>query len=280
MKTITIALLFLVTISLTSCNEAKDSWVKAIKDCGLTDINSDKIFYFGPSNNVGPGSVWRETVDQQGKHLDYRLRFSEEELPNPKDFVQLAGANSYQCKSGQSISFKLSGNVSAGFSALPLNAEVSNDLKRAKSVNVSIGGMAWDQLRELEYETYFKSTVGAGNKYYEDLNVPGRLVLYRALAVRDLVMSYEFSVEDAAAIKGKYKGPLGGVGIGDIGGGLSANWKRENTLTISAPQKAWILGELAPFQANIGFAGRKPSGPLTTINIEKFGTPVVVEKVD
>ena len=273
------ALVLLVTcVALVNCNySAEKSWVEALKDCGITDINSSKILYFGPSNNVGPGSGWRETLDANGSHVDYRLRFTGDELPAPKDFVQLAGGG-YQCKGGKTVTFKLAANVAGSVSTLPLNAQLSNEFQKAKSVTISVGGMGWDQLRELAYETYFKSTLGAGNKFYEDMNVPNRLVLIRTLAVRDLVMTYDFTAGDAAAIKAKFTGPLAGATTGDIGGGLSANWQSATTLAVTAPQKSWILGELASFRSAGGFAGVKANAQLQAVDI-KLKSPVLLEKL-
>lgn len=267
----------LICVTLVSCNHsAQKSWVEALKDCGISDINSSKILYFGPSNLVGPGSGWRETLDANGNHVDYRLRFTSDELPAPKDFIQLAGG--YQCKGGKTASFKLAADVAGSVSTLPLNVQLSNEFQKAKAVTISVGGMGWDQLRELAYETYFKSTLGAGNKFYEDMNIPNRLVLIRALAVRDLVMTYEFTASDAAAIKAKFTGPLASATTGDIGGGLSANWQSATSLAVTAPQKSWILGELASFRAAGGLAGKKASAQLEPVDI-KPRSPLVLEKL-
>jgi hypothetical protein len=265
-------------VSLVSCeHSAEKNWVDAMKDCGITDINSSQILYFGPSNNVGPGSGWRDTFDANGNHVDYRLRFTADELPAPKDFVQLA-AGGYQCRGGRTVNFKLAADVAGSVSTLPLNVQLSNEFQKAKSVTISIGGMGWDQLRELAYETYFRSTLGAGNKFYEDMNVPNRLVVIRALAVRDLVMTYDFSAADAAAIKGKFTGPLAGATTGDIGGGLSANWQSATTLAVTAPQKAWILGELGSFRSGGGFAAAKVGSQLQAVEI-KPKSPVLLERL-
>src|SRR5262245_6363522 len=113
-----LVLLLGMCVALAGCDEAQKSWLDALKDCGITDINSSKVLYFGPSNVVGPGSGWRETLDTRGDHVDYRLRFTSDELPSPKDFLQPAGGG-YQCKGGKTINFKLAGDVSGSVSTLP-----------------------------------------------------------------------------------------------------------------------------------------------------------------
>ena len=72
MKRYALVLSIVACVVLFGCPKPPQrSWVEAIQDCGKTDINSDKILYFGPSNNVGPGSVWRETFDDNKNHVDY-----------------------------------------------------------------------------------------------------------------------------------------------------------------------------------------------------------------
>jgi hypothetical protein len=256
-RSILVLALSVSSVSAAGCDEQTDTWVKAVKDCGITGVNPANTLYFGPSNNVGPGSGWRETFGQNRKHVDYRLRLDDEELPTPKAFIRLSPSG-YQCKGGREVNFQLNIMVAANSSTLPLSAELSNDLKWATNIRVTVGGMVWDELNELDYEEYFKKTLGAGNKYYEDMNVPERLVLLRALAVKDLVMVYEFSQENAAALKAKYTGPLGGKSKGDIGAGLSADWHQGNNLAITAPGQVWVLGELVPFRSSTGFAAAGP----------------------
>ena len=255
MQHLVLALIVGICVILSGCKEPRESWVKALKECGVTDINSDKILYFGPSNKVGPGSTWRETFDESGKHVDYRLRWVEADFPPPKDFLQLAEDSAYQCKNGKRVSFSLSTSAAASLAAFPLSAELSNDFQKAKKVNIAVGGMSWDQVKEGPYVEYFKQTLGPRNPIYEDMSAANRLVLYRALAVKNLIVDYEFSAEDAAALKAKYNGPLSGTGVGNIGAELSATWKNTNTLSITAPGKSWVLGELGKFQSMSGFAG-------------------------
>jgi len=256
MKRYALAISILSCLFLFGCHEdLRDRWVDAMKNCASTDINSKTILYFGPSNNVGPGSVWRETVDDKGNHVDYRLRYIEADLPAPKNFLQRAEDNAFQCRDGRTASFSLSASASATISAFPLSAELSNDFKRAKKVSVTVGGMAWDQIKEQPFEEYFRKTLGPGHPVYEDMNGPNRFVLYRALAVRDLVIDLEFSNEDAASLKAKYTGSLGSLAQGTIGAGISATWKSTNTLSITAPGRSWILGELCKFRPSSGFAG-------------------------
>jgi len=254
------------SVCATGCDELRETWIQALRQCGVTDVNSATILYFGPSNNAGPGSGWQKTLDQNRKQVEYHLRVDDEELPGPKAFIR-PSPSGYRCKGGRDVSFKLNIVVAVNNSTLPLSAELSDDLKWARNIRITVGGMGWDELNELEYEEYFKKTLGAGNKYFEDMNAPDRLVLRRALAVENLIMVYEFSKDDAAPLKAKYRGPLGGQGNGDIGGGFSADWHEGNDLTITAPAHAWILGELVPFKSSTGFAVTRPQDGRAAVKI-------------
>ena len=264
--TVLAAVVALGTIGGNGCRHPEASFFEGLKQCAETDITSDKILYFGPSNSVGPGSGWREAFGADGKHADFRLRFAQADLPEPKNFIELSKSG-YSCQNGKSVTFELNADVSASVSTLPLTAALSNDLKTAKSVTVTVGGMGWDQIKEIEYEDYFKKQLGAGDKYYEDMNNSNRLVLYRALAVKDLTMDYTFSSEDYAKLTAKYSGPLGGGGSGNIGGNVSINWKGDNKMAITAPGNSWVLGELGKFSSMKGFAASGMVGPLTPISV-------------
>jgi hypothetical protein len=262
----TIALMACVFVAL-SCNEGpKDVWVKALKECAETDINSDKILYFGPSNVAGPGSGWRETFDARGRHVDYRLRWSpSKDMPPPRDWVDEPGDSAFQCKSGQSVKFELKVNVAADVKAFPLNAEVSNDLSKAKKVDVSVAGMAWEPVREGPYRLYYKNTLGPTHPVYEDMDSANRYVLIRGLKVKGLEIHGEFSTQDIFDLKAKYNAPAGGAF--DLGGGLSGKFEGASTFVITAPGSAWVLGELAAFSSSGGFAGKGAPVALRAVDI-------------
>jgi hypothetical protein len=243
--------LSLLSVGALGCDPQRDWWGQALRDCGITDVNPANTLYFGPSDNAGPGSGWRETFDRKRRHVDYRLRIDSEELPGPTAFIR-PSPSGYQCKSGRDVTLKLDISVAVRVSTLPLSGELSDALKWAREIRITARGMGWDELNESDYEEYVRKTLGPGNRYYQEMNEPDRLVLRRALAVENLVMAYEFSKDDATWLKSKYQGPLGGQGSGEIGGGFSADW-HDNGLTIIAPARAWILGELVPFKSSTGF---------------------------
>jgi hypothetical protein len=258
--------LFVSSFCVTACDdELRDRWVQALNECGVTDVIPSTVLYFGPSSNVGPGSGWRETFDQKGRHIDYRLKVDNQELPDPKPFIRLSPSG-YECKGSRELTFKLNISIAVHASTLPLSAELSKDLQWAREITVTVSGMGWDELNEADYEEYLRKTLGVGNRYYEEMNGPDRLVLRRALAVKNLLMAYWFSSGDAAWLKRKYKGPLGGQGSGDIGAGLSADWHESNVLTIMAAN-AWVLGELVPFKSSTGFITTRSQAGRTAVKI-------------
>ena len=250
---IALALALFSVVCTTGCDDPqREQWMQALRDCGVAGVKPAHTLYFGPTNNAGPGSGWRETFDAKHRHVDYRLRVDIEELPAPKPFIR-PSPSGYQCKGGRDVALKLNISAAVRTSTLPLSKELSDALKWAKEIRITVGGMGWDELNESEYEEYVKKTLGPGNRYYEEMNEPHRLVLRRALAVEHLIMVYDFSKEDAAWLKKRYQGPLGGDGSGDLGGGLSAEWHDNNRLAIMAPARVWILGELVPFKSSAGF---------------------------
>ena len=237
-----------ICLCLMACEpeSAKDAWNAVVKNCATTDLSGATIQYFGPSNNVGPGSIWRP-----GPEGGYRLRYNLGDMPGEKTFITRGEA--YKCDGSRATFFGLKAAAGLTSPLTPTSAELSNDFKKAKSIEVQVQAMAWDLIREGPFESYVKTLPVGSGSIRDDLDRGDRLVLYRALRISGYAAQLKFSASDAASLKAKYSGPLPKALTGDVGAELSANWTDETTLKLSSSNDFFIAGELVPYAAT-GFA--------------------------
>jgi hypothetical protein len=221
-----------------SCSrDAKSAWNDVIKRCAASSLNGPTILYFGPSNAVGPGSIWRR--DASGT---YRLRYDLSQMPEPKNF--LAPYSESTCDGTSSSKFTFGGEGS--LDVQPITADMKADFKAAKSIEAKATAIAWVPVAEGPYEAYVNAMDPAAGPR-TDLLVGDKFVLTRALIVKGFSATLDFSRETAAALKAKYNGPLAGT-AGSAGGGINASWSGETKLTITSNSDFYIAGEFQRYK--------------------------------
>jgi hypothetical protein len=233
-----------LTFSGCSASDAKSAWNDIVKKCAKSDLNAKEILYFGPSNNVGPASIWR-TVDTGG----YRLRWTSADMPGAE--VAVLKGNEMSCQGTAKHDF--SGKASAGLvtSITPASGEVAAEFGRARKVTVNADALAWDTLKEGPFEQYVRGLPDT-NPIKQELGTNTRLVSVRALRVQGFSAELEFTATEAASLKAKYQGALPAQLTGELNAGLQGQWKNETTLKITA-QDFYIAGEFGQYRAT-GFA--------------------------
>jgi hypothetical protein len=232
----------LFTLILAGCQAtAKDAWVEVIKKCATTQtIDEDKLLYFGPSNTIGPGSLWRK--DTQGK--GYGLRMANEDLSENKKIVHKD--TPALCK-GQSVTeTKLGPKLSFTSELSPVSAEVKADFEKAKSISAKAAEIRWYTVQEKPFEDYIRE-LPVSNPLKEDINQENRLVMRRALMVSGYSAEIKFDASIAAELEGKYSGTLPAELVGDLGAGISASWRDGTTLVLESKAPFFVVGELHPW---------------------------------
>lgn len=248
---------------MSGCDDAKDAWSSVLKKCSASDLNGSKILYFGPSNNVGPGSIWRTGPDG-----GFKLRYSTAKLPGEKKFMNLG--TQFNCAGSNVTNFDIKASAALTSSLTPMSIEVSNDFKKAKKIEVSVNAISWDSVEEGPFESYIKS-LPALDEVREDIGKGGRLILYRALRVSGYSATLEFSNEDASALKAKYSGVLPSNISGEASANLTASWTSNTKLKIISTSDFYIAGELAPYTTT-GFSSANDKLAFKSIEIPKEST--------
>src|SRR5579859_4840607 len=162
-----VAVLFLSVIFCGS-KDARVVWNDTLKKCSSNDLLGSKVLFFGASNNIGPGSVWRLRAD--GKYSPRWI------LPD----APIHNNNESTCGGDASASFTLSSGASLDNAIAPVTGSLGFDLKRARKVTLTPTKFRWDDVVEGPYENYIRTQ--AKDDVKADL-VPAnkRFVLQRAL---------------------------------------------------------------------------------------------------
>lgn len=232
-------------LALSGCaNNAKTAWTKVAKNCAVSDLDGQKILFFGPSNTLGPGSIWREAPAEANG--GYRARWDANAVPNAKAWSRTG--SEFSCQASSTTTF--SGEAAAALTTdiAPLAADVQAAFKSARSVEVKTTMMRWDLLLEGPYELALLGLPG-NSALKKDLMETGRLVLYRALKVRGFEAKLSFDKDTSAALKAKYQGGVLKASNSAVGTDLNYSWSSASELLITSPNDFYVAGQLVKITA-------------------------------
>lgn len=167
---------------------------QVINSCADDDLRSKSVLYFGPSNQIGPGSIWNRLGGDGGYQPQWRTR----DLGlRESDSVQRGEL--LQCNLSNSSQFM----AHAGLSVLSAAANASGDARlnfsRAKNIEVSVGGAAWDNIVLGPYLKQLNDLPEGGVK--QDVFANNRLFLVRALRLKGYKATLDFDSSVKPAIK-------------------------------------------------------------------------------
>lgn len=232
------------------CDGAKDAraiWKSGIKKCSNNDLLGPNVLYFGPSNNQGPGTVFVNFVSggTQVSHL------VSEYVKNP-DSVIIAG-NTFKCGVNSTSKMNMSAVASASLgSILPVSGELGFDLKKAKTLTIGTDSVQWDQLIVGPYISLIRD-LPDDNSVKRDLLTDHQPVLARALKVKGLTATLDFSSNVGPTVKAKF--PFPHVPSSQGGVNITGNWESDTKLTLTATSDFYIAGELRKYSPELGLSG-------------------------
>lgn len=192
-----------------------------------------KTLYFGPSNSVATGAIWRKYWRGYG----LRSTIDMIEPDQVKRAALVRSENPVSCSGGGTRTFE--GDASVALSSLgePLSGSLAADMERARTTTVRVREYVLEQIVEVAYESLLSSIEGPiGN----DLANPNRYVQTRAFRINGLYAEIEFDRSASAEIAAKYDGKTVSVGGAEANLRVSADGK----LVIEAEGPFYIAGEL------------------------------------
>lgn len=229
---------------LSACNTTPTGTIAAtalVHGCADSDLNSKAVLYFGPSNQIGPGSVWSRLGPTGGYQPQWRLQ----DMNVDSHVIDLG--QPFSCELSNTSALAASASLSVLSSVANASAQAEADFSRARVVSVSASSAAWDTVIAGPYNAALQNIADPSIK--RDVQGPQRLILRRALRLDNYHATLDFDESVKPQIKARYSGGvLGKSVVGDVGAELKANWTGDNKLELVATQRVYVAGEFAELQ--------------------------------
>jgi hypothetical protein len=231
-KTLLLALILLM-IGDMSAQNATIAWNKILKNCANSDLIGKQSLFFGVSNTIGPGSVWRR-ADDNSIRLIFELS---DAFPSATDQAKIVKVNkTVGCFGSSSSKWNLKVGLPFATGATSLSLDIGALLGQAKAVTVSVTGVAVDDLDEANWKQAFIG-LGADNTYYKELHNDGRLLAENAVKVTGLKAVFNYKTDLSADVQAKFKGKVFTLGNSSSSPGSSSATAEPNSTasTTSTP---------------------------------------------
>lgn len=228
----------LATAALAGCQEdIAASWNDIISKCAKTDLLGNSYLFFGMSNNVGPGSVWRAT-DTDGFNLRWLPKDLDGTIDIPPSFVQLGSTSNCSGQSKTLVKFSPSLLLESKLS--PATGELKAALKAAREVTVNVDGWSFDQLREGPFEVWSGSL---SDDKLMDLREGNRLVMVKAIKISGISADLEFDRDLSSEVRAELAESE--LKIGTLGVAFQADWESTTSLKLRSNSPFYIAGEFS-----------------------------------
>jgi hypothetical protein len=236
-----VAVTCLLAVAVAGCKDpaptAADADQVAVDGCAGSNLASKAVLYFGPSNQIGPGSVWQRMGDLGGYQPLYRLQ----DLGIDAGVIQQGAP--FSCDLTRARGWKADAALSVLSGASTVSADAKADFSRATSVTVSTSGAAWDDLLMGPYGARLRAIPDAAVR--ADVTGPKRLSLRRALRVAQYKVTLTFDSSVGPSLQAKYGGAsLPSSVVGNAGANFSVNWTGSDKLELTA-SNVYVAGEFA-----------------------------------
>jgi hypothetical protein len=237
------SVIILLIFSTACIEDARAIWESVIKKCANNDLLGPDVFYFGPSNNLGPGTIF-EKYPSGGIGLSYRIdsyvqsESARQSLINEGTIFSCEGTSSKKFALGLLLSLE---------SLLSLSGDLKFDLRRAEFISVSVDAAQWIDIVTGPYCTLIQKLPN-DHPVRNALSARGNLVLSRALRIRHMTAELIFSHSIGNALKKKFPEFVFSPKTDEVGIKLTGQWNSDSRLIISAASDFYIAGELRAFK--------------------------------
>ncbi len=234
------------------------SWDDVLSKCAESDLMGDSTLFFGMSNNVGPGSIWRATKEG-GYGIRWLTSDLDPDLDSPPQFVHPGVVSS--CQGNRKVLIGFSATALLETKVAPLEVGLVGALNKARDVTVEIDGWSLDQIREGPFERWATSL---DDDIREEFGTGKSLVMVKAVKVSGISVVMSFDTTTSAELRAKLPDPV--VKLGDLGASMEAKWKSDSELQLKSNQPFYIVGELSALRK--GGGGRFPaSGTVSQVKV-------------
>ena len=243
-RTFAFAVTLTCFVSSSKAQDIKKAWHEVLSSCSHSDVFGNNVVFFGPSNTIGLGSVWRKSGST------YNPRFQLSDLI-PDDAIRgkviQLGVPLTQCTGNHTAGW----SASLGLPMVPLFAAATGvdiQLDQARQITVGVDKLSLDVLMEVPFDAAVstrKQQAGLTDPYLRDLFARDRLIMNKAYRITGMTVTADYSPDQLKDLKTKYpEGATVKLG-GDKGATASFGYKGTSTLTLKLSTDVYIAGELA-----------------------------------
>lgn len=229
-----VLILVLLCAGTSTFGQSNKAWRDIIEKCNPTDEIGKQTLFFGVSNLIGPGSMWRRATDKSIR-LVYELS---DGFPNQTDQADIVrGSNIASCSETQSSKWNIKLGLPFSTGATPLTFDIGLTLGKAHDIDVSIAGYAVDALDEGKWKDHLK-TLGSSNGYYNEAYQAATTVLLaeNVVKVSGFRAVFNYSTDLSADLSAKFKGKSFVLGNSATGAGnMLGNSKGANANKAASP---------------------------------------------
>ncbi|WP_281310133.1 hypothetical protein [Flavobacterium flavigenum] len=250
MRTLLSMLLTSVIIFSASSQNVKKSWLKVLENCGKSEIMGKNTVFFGPSNSIGLGSIWRKTEDKgYNPRFELAALFQDSLIRNR--MIKL-GTKAEKCTNSKNVKWNAKVNLAMLGPIFGLNG-LDISLRNVRKTVVSVDNLALDLLLEVPFEQAIKNlaTTQPENPFLQDiLSHDGRLLVTKAYRLSALTVKLTYDAKDLEALKDKY--PTGAtINLGGESGlGFDVGYSSDKEMILTLSTDVYIAGELSRLSTN------------------------------
>jgi hypothetical protein len=247
-------LIFLIATP-AKAQDTDNAWKRVIKSCAKTSIVGKEVLFFGPSNTIGLGSVWRKTNSG-----GYNPRFEFADLiPDEvmrKGIIKL-GERVEKCEASKDTKWNL--NVGLPFIGKIFKTDIAADFRKARKATVIAEGVALDVIKEVPFEQAINTLIAKNpdDPYLKDLFDSNRLLIIKGYRFSGLAVKLNYDPKLLEELKGKYpEGANVNIG-GEKGLNVGINYSGESNVIVTLPGEVYIAGEFSRLEYGriSGFSG-------------------------
>jgi hypothetical protein len=251
------------------------AWKKILKPCSKSDIFSKEVIFFGPSNSLGVGSVWKmQEALSPGSTLSDIVR-----TPEERAGVVTAGGD-YSCSGvkRKKWSLKLAiplaiGGEPATVAGVKLDIDISATLSRAKTIRVTASRARLEMLLQTRYEAHMNG-LPKTDIFWRDLATNQRFVTTKSLAVKGLSFDFEVGTAVVSTLQAKLKSG-DKVSFGEKGATFTVDYSDSKTVRFNSESENHVGGVVRPvIDGKVAAGGSDPR--LMILDVQKLpeSTPV------
>lgn len=233
----------------SAAQDGKKVWEDVIKQCADSDILGKRVIYMGPSNSVGPGSIWAKR--DGGYQLVFLLEDASIGVMQPH-VVKVGKRFSCQGKIDKKSGFSIGGIL--GTLLAPITGSFGLDLKRARTITMDATFLQVDLVVIGRYNRLMGNPE-TPKDYVVEASKGNNYVADKGVLVKGLSATFDFGSTNTADLRAKYQGELSKSDSLAIG--LSAYWSSDRSLTIRSVNDFYVALQLSKYRQT-GSAGNPP----------------------